>query len=273
MVKKYKMDRAIHSDILIHWTGKKVRGSKQEKVDQYLKLLRNILEYGLWMTEDNVPEQMFINRQIFKKPIVARTCFTELRLSESQEHARLYGPLGIGVKRYFLFDRLGSPMFYAQNNTRNLFFPPFSNVYMKKTDKNHISSFFKQMCIVTPKDYAYYNESEWRIIYSEPIQRMLIKNNLREITKLFINPLKEKNRKYYDYYKKLRVKKKPKYLMPLDPWLAIIIYPDLETKKRAVEDTEIRKLLREISHKPTITGCPEKGHFPIELNLAACRNF
>ena len=217
------------------------------------------------MTRDAEPEILRVNRSQFRKPVTARTCFTELKLSESSVHAKEYGSLGIGVKRYFLFDRLGSPLFYMQNGTHSLFFPPFQSA------NGFIHNFFKQMCEVTPKDYKYYNESEWRIIYSEKIKSELQKNNLNVVNKLFEYPLDPGYPERLKYFQGLR--KKPDYLIPLDPWLAIIIYPNLQVKDMAINDSGIRKLLKDISCRATITGCPETSLVPIELNVQACKNF
>ena len=66
-------DYAIHSDFLIHWTGKDLdkyydrqwgenERSKIDKknnpalLDAYVTRLRNTLRYGLWLTEE-APEQ------------------------------------------------------------------------------------------------------------------------------------------------------------------------------------------------------------------------
>ena len=109
-----------HSDFLIHWTGRdiaKKHGIKRlnEKcyapsiVNDYLDRLLNILKYGLWLTKRKGGEEYIkLNKRPIKKPTVARVCFTELKLSDSLLHARNFGSLGIGVKRYYLFNRLGS---------------------------------------------------------------------------------------------------------------------------------------------------------------------
>jgi hypothetical protein len=66
LIKKLMMgfDYSIHSDFLIHWTGK------------------------------DIDENLIID-----VPAVPQTCFTELKLSQSRAHAREYGRLGIGGKR------------------------------------------------------------------------------------------------------------------------------------------------------------------------------
>ena len=129
----------IHSDFLIHWTGKDIDENLQPDwnakkssitndkkiVNAYLERFKNILKYGLWMTRDDAIEMLRVNRQNppFEIPSVPRICFTELKLSEARKHAQKFGRLGIGVKRYFLFDRMGSPLIYIQFETENIFFP------------------------------------------------------------------------------------------------------------------------------------------------------
>ena len=122
------MELAEHSDILIHWTGgdiEKLDIPDSAKNDLYFDRLKSILKFGLWVRKPREPEKIRVNGVEISKPDIARTCFTELKLSSSEDHAKLYGRLGIGVKRYFLFDRLGAPINYCQLDTHNLFFHRF----------------------------------------------------------------------------------------------------------------------------------------------------
>ncbi|MCK5295320.1 MAG: hypothetical protein KAJ75_00390 [Alphaproteobacteria bacterium] len=110
------VDYAIHSDFLIHWTGKDIEthewsNDPQSKTDpkttdKYIERLRGILKHGFWMTEDTeeYPE--------LDAPKVPQTCFTELRLSQARRHAKKFGRLGIGMKRFFVFNRGGRPLIY-----------------------------------------------------------------------------------------------------------------------------------------------------------------
>jgi hypothetical protein len=68
---------------------------------------------------------------------------------------------------------------------------------------------------------------------------------------------------------------KPDYLLPLDAWFSMIIYPLPEIKIAAGESDEIRELIRKVK-ETTFVGNPppyEKKMWPIELDLAVCRNF
>ena len=112
-------DYAVHSDFLIHWTGKDIDNehhltwhdadsseTDQNVVDLYLRRLEDILTYGLWMT-DGGEGRFQVGSSAITIPATPQCCFTELKLSESRAHARRYGRLGIGVKRPFLFQRFG----------------------------------------------------------------------------------------------------------------------------------------------------------------------
>src|SRR5262245_28494567 len=109
-------DYAIHSDFLVHWTGKDIDtkhhadwhddyySKTNDQVTQlYLHRLRDILTYGLWMSDEGERKFQVGSSKIVIPP-TPQCCFTELKLSESRKHASLYGRLGIGVKRPFAFE-------------------------------------------------------------------------------------------------------------------------------------------------------------------------
>ena len=270
------MELAAHSDILIHWTGSdidKLSISDNEKNDLYFDRVRNTLKFGLWMTKPENTEKIQVNGVEINKPNIARTCFTELKLSASEDHAKLYGRLGFGVKRYFLFDRLGAPINYCQFGTHNLFFPPFSDAITRDESGMELLSFFKHMCSERPLKYDLYNESEWRIVFSESIKAKLINNGRADRSNLFINPADTENSDIREFYSRLPQNRRPEYLIPLDPWLAIIIYPNLKVKTRCIECQDIRNAIKNISMRPTVTGCPERGCYPMELDVGACKHF
>jgi len=282
------MYQPIHSDFIIHWTGKDIENlsnlNKKEKDNLYLERLRDILKYGLWMTKNREETFVIISGEKIKKPSVARTCFTELRLSEAHTHASEFGSLGIGFKRFFLFDRLGSPMVYYHQIRRNWFFPPF----ISNQDKNNLDLYFlcflKIMAIKTQERhwrYKYFDESEWRIIYSEDIRKLLLAHRelfFREcridVVSLFKNPKNKNNRELNEYYTGLNGDIKPDWLLPLDAWFSMIIYPNITVKNRTNEDKEVQELIKTIKAKNT-PGCPsyERENHPIEVDLSACRNF
>jgi len=293
------MSKPVHSDFLIYWTGNDfdkddwtgLYSSKTspETTKLYLKRLWSILKYGLWVCESKGDEEIYVNKKTFLKPPVARTCFTELRLSEARKHALRYGRLGIGVKRYFVFNRLGGPMTYVQKCTNNLFFPPFSDFLSnKKKNKNEkeMLSFAKHMCPpgLTPKRYDLLDESEWRIIYSESIREKIEKSDIddyekQKILNSFIKPSEIKDNAFHNYIKEHDKEKRLEYLIKLDEWFAMIIYPSLAVKLESERDDKIRNCIKCLKpdlpkgEKPSGSGKDEKYNKPIELNLDACRNF
>jgi hypothetical protein len=276
-----KYDYAVHSDFLIHWTGKdidneydqqwyqsdKSRTNKNNDVtEKYIKRLYDILQFGIWMTSEKDPH-LCLNGTSIDLPLTPKSCFTELKLSESRQHARHYGRLGIGFKRPFVIHRFGRPVvYYGFHNYK------MKDIFLKQciqdlTDKNLIN-FFKSMNSTKTLNYDSYSESEWRIIYFEDlINRRLIKD-----------PRDSKNIKEFAYYQKLTPdeQNKLKYLIPLDGWFTMIIYPSLDVKNEAQRSSnnEIRSEIERIKKDPNNQVYKIEGvNWPIELNLDACRNF
>lgn len=314
---------SIHSDIIIHWTGRdfdpqvsiepsgpEVRwyesenGSirtvpeitedllkdKRRKIfpkypvehpsvmlgngleDEYLRRLRDILKFGLWMTKDVQPEKIEVNRIEHELPQIPRTCFTELKLSESRRHAFKFGRLGVGFKRPFLSKRCGQPMHYVNTIGSNLSFPPYVEEELLKERRY---AFFKNMSPEHDLTYDFYSESEWRIIFDPQIDQ-----------NYFINPrgdLEKEFRKYtyknttIDEFKRYCTRcqdSRLQYLVPLDGWLAMIIYPSPEVKNR-IKDFGIPKLIENIKLCNThpISPLYEQEMMPVELDLDLCNHF
>jgi hypothetical protein len=276
--------QTIHSDFLIHWTGRDIDSNPNpnwnaqtasskmppDVVAAYVERLRSILKFGFWMTTGDDSERLKVNGSTFGKPGVARTCFTELKLSEARAHAHKFGQLGIGVKRYYVFDRLGGPMHYIQFDTENLFFPPYSSF---GNDNDEVLSFFKHMCSCRPLAYDLFSESEWRIIHSEKI-RERVRSRCPDRLCRFVDPKETRDRELLDFYASVKGEK-PKYFLPLDGWLAIIIYPSPAVKIRARDDNAITELIRRVKATKAATGCPDYEYdmWPIEVDLAACSHF
>ena len=306
-------DYAIHSDFLIHWTGNDIE-PKSEKDDeyekdkdgksvkipawylkdrsstecsvtaQYLKRLRDILKFGLWMTEEDIGTSVcnFKNKHVEceecdagkKIESITRTCFTELKVSESRKHARKYGRLGIGVKRRFLFERSGRPVAYYQNY-KGKDEIQYCDQFFKSTASCNKSmlGFFKPMGKSGIR-FDYYPESEWRIIDSDKLRR----------DRLIIDPRDTIDKEIREYFSKLPAcrQNKLKYLIPLDGQLSMIIYPSLAVKNMAQKwmkdkpqgiGQEIYEVIKQIKKAPEQGEHFEGGNWPIELDLDACRNF
>lgn len=283
-----------HSDNLIYWTGCDImreqgnlsaneKKYKPEVVEAFLNRLKNILEYGLWMTKREEEDFIEIKNGRFPKPNIPRVCFTELKVSDSLLHAKNFGPLGIGFKRLFVFNRLGAPVYYVSKYGPNLFFPPYSDFYNSKTSDHEMFNFFKNMSsgrdIQRYIAYDLYEESEWRIIYSENIKKKISD----EKKAYFIDPKDSSTGKYHDYYRGLSGDIKPEYLVPVDEWLALIIYPNLQIKNEAMGNAEIRKLLSELKNREKLDKKDlvraedivdtEIINFPAEIDIGAIKNF
>ncbi len=273
-------DYAIHSDFLIHWNGKDIdseydknwhelgKSSTEKNVnvtDRYIKRLCDILTHGLWMTSE--PERPFkFDGAAITVPETPKTCFTELKVSESRKHARQYGRLGIGVKRPFVFKRLGRPLIYYgfHQNVNN---DVFLRTCAEELDNKDLLNFFKPMNSSCILNYDFYNESEWRIIF---FQELLDKD-------LIIDPRDPKNESAHSYFQTLQPKeqKKLKYLIPLDGWFSMIIYPSLDVKNKAQQDnsSSIVQQIQRIKSLNDHGNRVEKNNWPIEVDLDACRNF
>jgi hypothetical protein len=274
------VDYAIHLDFLVHWTGKDLDAkydpdwytsdkSVIKKESQlslaYIERLYNILKYGLWLTE--APEKLQVEGNEIELPSTPKLCFTELKLSESRTHAKRYGRLGIGVKRPYLFFRFGRPLAYfgyhiqIQND-------PFLKACVNDFKDKSLLNFFKPMNSSSTLNYDLYSESEWRIVF---IQDLLNKQ-------LLIDPRDEKNVSEHAFFKSLSTpeQEKLKYLVPLDGWFTLVIYPSLGVKNKAQQDesTRIRDEIARIKSNPEDHGNRvEGGNWPAEINLDACRNF
>jgi hypothetical protein len=282
-----RYDAAVHSDFLIHWTGKDIdcehdkdwyekRTSKTEVhvTELYARRLRDIATYGLWMTDSHEGFYQVASKKI-TIPSTPHCCFTELKLSESRRHARSYGRLGIGVKRPFLFDRFGRPMaYFGFRATRHR--DKFLEACEADLKNQTLLNFFKPMNLPEPAglDYHYYNESEWRILFFEELLK----------TRKIIDPRDATNEKEHAYFNSLteNQRSKLKYLIPLDGWFAMIIYPSGQIKNTSQWDTEygIRKQIEIIKSREDDNGnrveglkSPMRGNWPIEVELDSCRHF
>lgn len=266
-------DYAVHSDFLIHWTGKDIdqfyqpdwyadHSSKTNDAAEnaYRKRLADILQFGLWMTSE--PGFEIAGG---RSPETPKCCFTELKLSESRRHACRYGRLGIGVKRPFLFERSGRPMAYF--GFRVTSDDPLLNACARDLQDRNLLNFFKPMNSGRTLNYDLYSESEWRILH------------FRELlaARKVIDPRDEKNAREHAYFKSLSTdaQAKLKYLIPLDGWFATIIYPSLTIKNWAQRDREssVRLEIERIKSQPDRGNRVEEGNWPIEVHLDSCGHF
>ncbi len=275
-----------HSDYLVHWTGKDIlkgespneKSYSNEIVQAFLKRLKNILCYGLWMTKHKGDDFIVVNQIKVKKPLVSRVCFTELKISDSMIHSINFGAMGIGFKRLFVVNRMGSPVYYIPECGQvgiHPFFPPFGQWY----DENNIDekfAFFKNMSSQRNDQgyiaYDLYEESEWRIICSD----FLLGEMPKSKRKYFIKRESVSDSGILNDIKNATIK--PDYFVPVDQWLALIIYPNLQVKNASFQDAEIRRLLNNLKSEKFdcfTEGAPitERRNFPMEIDIGAVAHF
>ncbi|WP_233416994.1 abortive infection system antitoxin AbiGi family protein [Halovulum marinum] len=218
------------------------------------------------MTEEDA-RTYFVGSKKVTIPPSPQCCFTELKLSEARRHAARYGRLGIGVKRPFLFNRFGRPMIYFgfdASATNDKF---LSACLADITEKSLLNYFKPMNSNIKMLNYDFYSESEWRIIlFNELIDKGYIKD-----------PSDHRNKKEFEYYKGLsdQEKSKLKYLLPLDHWFSLIIYPSVDVKVMCQEGNGeyISNQIKRIKSERGASGSTLGGGWPIELDLDACRNF
>jgi hypothetical protein len=262
-------DYAVHSDLLVCWTGKDIDAKhdpewhtqdrsdtrrKREVEQAYHKRLLSILKYGLWATKPEEEPQ--------DSPI-GHVCFTELRLSLCRQHAKRYGRLGIGVKRPFLFDRGGRPVIYYCHQFE--MYDHFLRQCREKlaNDGKHLLHYFKRMNSGSALNYDLYAESEWRMVLAGGQVDKRLAKSYGETSADFQTYLSQEDPQ----------RQKFRYLVPLDGWLSCIIYPSFSLKARGLEDPDVRAQIRRIKTDRCRANKVEPGNWPVEMNLDLCRNF
>ena len=159
-----------HSDILIHWTSQELAGqplSDQNIQNAYVDLLRSIYSKGLRFSRPKNPDVVVgvnSNTVLHTLPII---CFTELRLSQAQEHAHQYGKLGIGFRREFLMTWGANPVFYMQSKNQGIVNTNLSGLAKLENKPDGLDvflSYVKPMGEPCSDQYSYYDQSEWRIV-------------------------------------------------------------------------------------------------------------
>jgi hypothetical protein len=317
--------RTERSNILVHWTGKDIDKNdprmqetkivrwrkfplrpierpslikKKEVIDDYIKRLRDILKFGLWMRNDELLSRREIkgcsreDGRIKNTSGIARVCFTELKLSEARQHAYEYGRLGIGIKKMFLSNRAGQPMVYA-SPIKEYHKPNWFLDSIAEQDKDNLlykqaqTSFFKYASELEDLSYKYQAEAEWRIVYPEGLDRSkgIGKMICRKFINMAGNPCEE-FKKYkigtcelqeFKDYIKINKSKGLKYLIPVDFWLSVIIYPCPAVKIASERNVEIRELLQKtrlpLHQQLTEIVVGEKYMLPIEVDLDTMSHF
>jgi hypothetical protein len=225
---------AIHSKILVHWTGKDIETNpnEDEKSRLYVERLKDDLREGLYAKptiEDSI--------RYLKIKDITRLCFTEIRLSQAKTHSDRYGKLGIGFSRDFIMNKGGRPVIYIpfEPPADNYFLEAsIGNVYEKAINNREIKessklilAHVKRMSDGNKNDY--YEEMEWRIVHHANDKNII--NTSNDIHRL-------------------------KFKMSD---IEVIIFPDKKTKQLSLEDDYIKDCLSK--------------HMPIIATLDDCLNF
>jgi hypothetical protein len=184
------------------------------------------------------------NRSIEAK--ISRICFSEVRLSQAENHARQYGKLGIGFHRDFVLERMGNPVLYVQNGKNGVLIENLHRVAtfllkkekLKEDEETHgsleiVLGYVKNMSHQNDPDLKFYEEMEWRIVHLSHLMGKYI--------------VEEDASQHF-------------YRLTLDPEdIKIIVFPDDETMKMAVSDPDISDFFNQ--------------NFPMMTTLADCSNF
>ncbi|MGD9015610.1 MAG: abortive infection system antitoxin AbiGi family protein [Candidatus Omnitrophota bacterium] len=173
----------LHTKFLVHWTGKDFHRPTDALDDnvrqQYVDRLIDILRDGFFMQRNQAEdERIYDSEGEWIQAVIARTCFTEIKLSMVKKHAQTYGNLGIGVDREYVIRRYGNPVFYIVNGD-------YSNIgvcarrvrdFLGPRDEDMLREFeillgyIKKMGEQNSDDLLFYDELEWRITHLDRLE-------------------------------------------------------------------------------------------------------
>lgn len=236
----------IHSKFLVHWTGKDFHSPETILDDnirkQYIDRLTDILTNGFFMQKNEaVTERIYTPEGEWIQSAISRTCFTEIKLSQAEKHAKSYGRLGIGVDREYVISRYGNPVFYITNGDHSNICACARKVlkYLEQQKRDDIitefaiiQTYFKKMGEKNSEILQYYDESEWRITHLTRLERT--------------GALIPQNEKEYKY--RIKLSKED---------VKTIVFPDEETKTLALNNQDIRNRIDN----------------PICVTVEDCKNF
>ncbi len=230
----------IHSTFLVHWTGRDFDPDAIDIRHQYVERLKDDCEFGLYMQKGR--ETITGSNSTAVYADISRVCFSEIRLSQAQDHAKLYGKMGIGVHRSFVLERMGSPVFYVQNGPNGVITEHFDLLhgFLAKNNNPHMLSrlqvimgYLKDMSNLGDDNLIYYEEMEWRVVHLECLEEK------------YITPVDSKAGIY-----RLRIQAED---------VKLIVFPDKETKQLALND---EFLLNYFQHRqPMMTTVSECVNF------------
>ena len=237
------------TSLLTYWTGKDIE-IEIKKLDnnarqKYLERLRDILVNGFWMNVVNEvvkgwhPQWGRVTTATMQVPMV---CFTELRLSKSENHNKRYGLMGVVVDREFVLARHGGPVFYVRSQREESIVANFGilfewlNIQVRNGVQDAdiiykncaiLISYLKAMSVSDFDDFEYLDENEWRIVHAYRRED----SGLIRATGI----------------------DRPKYKIPLSPKdIKMIVLPDSQIRNEVMQDMRISKWFDK-KYRPLLT--------------------
>lgn len=179
---------------------------------------------------------------------IARTCFSEIRLSRAEAHANKFGRLGIGVHRDFVLSRGGNPVFYVRHGDTDMITQNVAFLHARLQDMaskegrtteqemlgalRQIMGFMKNMSErKNDAEFVLYDELEWRIVHSNTFERFFkVEDAATHIYRITVKP----------------------------DDIKVLVFPDRDTRRLAISDSAIRQFF--------------KDGFPMMATLNECRD-
>jgi len=169
---------------------------------------------------------------------MARTCFTEVKLSQARKHAQRYGHLGIGVHRDFVLQRHGNPVFYVQSGNTSAVVENLAKVRgalehdaVNKANLEVVLGYAKSMSDPNSSDLKFYDELEWRIVHLERLEGryLAVVDRANNIFRIELEPAE----------------------------VRLVVFPDDETKRMALSDPALAPLVQAHPIFVTLEDCQQ----------------
>ena len=242
-----------HSKFLVHWTGHRDLEPlpDDDKKEKYALRLKDWYQNGLFTKRTTDPELAIrlagpgpVNK--LKNERFVRLCFTEVRLSQADEHSKRYGRLGIGFNRELIANKGGRPVVYvpweakAQLLEQSIFQAWEKAKAVGDPEIEQLLGWIVAYCkpmserLGSPSYVNNYEEMEWRIVYGG------IRDTSGTFTPDGLVP--------------------DAYRMKFDPAdVALIVFPDADVMRRTLNDSDMKSFFA--LHQPNL------------LLLEDCRDF
>jgi hypothetical protein len=225
----------LHTEFLVHWTGRDfhiaINDLDSSIRKHYVERLVDVISNGFYMKLGS--ERIYGSNNTFIQATVARTCFTEIKLTQAHSHAFRYGHLGIGVHRDFVLKREGNPVFYVQNGDYSAVVENLCKL------RDHISTdalkelevalaYLKSMSEQNSPDLQYYDELEWRIVHLDRLEKYFtVTDRDKHIFRIKVDPSDIK----------------------------LVVFPDDSTKLLALSDPRLATLVKAAPMFVTLDDC------------------